>query len=88
MENKNGYPIYRHRDNGRTVKVRRVQLDNHWVVPYNPYLAAKYDCHINVEICLSIAAIKYLFKYVFKGHYHATIKIRGNDMQEQRQVQV
>jgi hypothetical protein len=76
------------KNNGRTVKVRGVQLDNRWVVPYNPYLTTKYDCHINVEICSSIAVIKYLFKYVFKGHDRATIEIRGNNMQGQGQRQV
>ena len=30
--------------------------------------AQKYDAHINVEICSSITAVKYLFKYVYKGH--------------------
>ena len=63
-ENEDGYPIYRRRNNGRTVEVNKIQLDNRWVVPYNSYLTTKYDCHINVEICLSITAIKYLFKYV------------------------
>jgi hypothetical protein len=43
-------------------------LDNRWVVPYNPYLLAKFDCHINVEICSTIKAIKYLYKYFYKGH--------------------
>src|SRR5439155_627009 len=64
-----GYPIYRRRNNGRTVEVNKIQLDNRWVVPYNPYLTTKYDCHINVEICSSITAIKYLFIAVFKIVY-------------------
>ena len=85
IENEDGYPIYRHRNNGRTVEVRGIQLDNRWVVPYNPYLTTKYDCHINVEICSSIAVIKYLFKYVYKGHDRATIEIGRNNMQEQEQ---
>ncbi|CAK8535268.1 unnamed protein product [Lathyrus sativus] len=37
-------------------------VDNKWVVPYNPWLLLKYDCHINVEICSSIKSIKYLYK--------------------------
>jgi len=78
-ENEDGYPIYRRRNNGRTVEVNKIQLDNRWVVPYNPYLTTKYDCHINVEICSSITAIKYLFKYVYKGHDRATVEVRNND---------
>ena len=78
-ENEDGYPIYRQRNNGRTVEVNKIQLDNRWVVPYNPYLTTKYDCHINVEICSSITAIKYLFKYVYKGHDRATVEVRNND---------
>ena len=78
-ENEDGYPIYRRRNNGRTVEVNGIQLDNRWVVPYNPYLTTKYNCHINVEICSSITAIKYLFKYVYKGHDRATVEVRNND---------
>ena len=47
-ENMDSYPIYRRRNDGRTVEVKGIQLDNRWVVPYNPYLTTKYDCHINV----------------------------------------
>ena len=79
-ENEDGYPIYRRRNNGRTVEVNKIQLDNRWVVPYNPYLTTKYDCHINVEICSSITAIKYLFKYVYKGHDRATIEIINDEI--------
>ncbi|XP_022856895.1 uncharacterized protein LOC111377965 [Olea europaea var. sylvestris] len=62
------YPLYRRRDDGLTVKVRGSVLDNRWIVPYNPYILAKYDCHTNVEICSSVKVVKYLYKYVYKGH--------------------
>src|ERR1700722_9526842 len=73
-ENENGYPIYRRRKNDHFVKTRSgIQLDNRWVVPHNIDLATKYDAHINVEICNSILAIKYLYKYIYKGHDRATV---------------
>jgi hypothetical protein len=50
-------------------------FDNRWVVPYNPYLLLKYDCHINVEICTSVKSIKYLYKYVYKGHDRAEVQV-------------
>ena len=75
-ENENGYPIYCRCENGRFVETRSgIRLDNRWVVPYNISLATKYNAHINVEICNSILAIKYLYKYVYKGHDRATITL-------------
>ncbi|XP_026450614.1 uncharacterized protein LOC113350698 [Papaver somniferum] len=41
--------------------------DNRFVVPYNPWLLQKYDCHINVEVCSTIQSVKHLYKYVYKG---------------------
>ncbi len=43
-------------------------FDNRWVVPYNPYLTMRYQCHINVAVYSSITTMKYLYKYVYKGH--------------------
>lgn len=43
-----GYPIYRRRDNGRTVKKGNWIIDNRFVVPYNRYLLMRYNAHINV----------------------------------------
>ena len=62
------YPCYRRSDNGRTVKAGRYDLDNRWIVPYNPWLSKKFCAHINLEACMSVKSVKYLFKYVYKGH--------------------
>ncbi|XP_021737552.1 uncharacterized protein LOC110704077 [Chenopodium quinoa] len=51
-----GYPMYRRRDSGERVRIRGAYLDNRSVIPYNPYLSALFDCHLNVEICSSIQA--------------------------------
>lgn len=40
----NGYPLYRRTDNGSCANVRGASLDNRYVVPYNPYLLAKFNC--------------------------------------------
>ena len=69
-----GYPTYRRRDNGRGVQLGKAVLDNRWVVPYNPFLLLKYNAHINVEICTTVTAVKYLYKYVYKGHDRAIVE--------------
>jgi hypothetical protein len=74
MMNVNIYPIYRRRDTGCTILVHGIELDNRWVVPHNVYLSTKYNAHINIEVCNNIHAVKYLFKYVYKGHDRATIE--------------
>jgi hypothetical protein len=60
------YAVLRRRNTGVRVNRRGVELDNAWVVPYNPHLM-KFDCHINVECLRGIAGMKYLFKYLLKG---------------------
>jgi len=57
------------------------------VVPHNVYLSTKYNAHINVEVYNNIHAIKYLFKYVYKGHDRATVEIsRQSDIATKRNV--
>ncbi|XP_065639622.1 uncharacterized protein LOC136072347 [Hydra vulgaris] len=56
----NGYPRYRRRDNGLVINIKGNNVDNRWVVPYNPWLSKKYQAHINVEACMSVKAVKYL----------------------------
>ncbi|KAH8942811.1 hypothetical protein BDL97_13G015200 [Sphagnum fallax] len=55
-------------------------FDNRWVVPYNPYLTMRYKCHINVEVYSSITAVKYLYKYVYKGHDPVAGGADGNNV--------
>ncbi|XP_042968040.1 uncharacterized protein LOC122301037 [Carya illinoinensis] len=67
--------VIKRSNNGRTARIRDHDLDNRWVVPYNPYLVAMFGCHINVEICCTIKAVKYLYKYIYKGHDHVAFNL-------------
>ena len=57
-----GYPKYFRPDNGRAYEVSGRLTDNHWLVPFNPFLSAKLNCHVNVECAASILSIKYAFQ--------------------------
>jgi hypothetical protein len=88
-----GYPEYCRRDNGQTFTVpkpgfpdQQVVRDNRWVVPYNPCLLQKYRSHINVEVCASVQAIKYIHKYVYKGTDRTTVAVTATDDEITRYV--
>lgn len=82
----NGYPMYRRRDNGMTADVRGHTIDNRYVVPYNPYLLAKFECHLNVEVCTTVKSVKYIYKYVYKGYDCATVELETNEANANLQV--
>lgn len=76
-----GYPLYRRSQGAsftKRIRRRNITIDSRWVVPYNPYLLQKYDCHLNVEICSSVASVKYLYKYVYKGSDRSTFVLGEN----------
>ncbi len=77
-----GYPEYQRYQTCIFVDPKtQCVVDNRWIVPYNLHLATKYHAHINVEICSSISAVKYLYKYVYKGPDRATTVVeRWADM--------
>ncbi|KAF7835804.1 putative transmembrane protein [Senna tora] len=77
-----GYCKYRRRDSGHFIEKSGIKLDNRFVVPYNPTLLLRYQTHINVEFCNQSRSIKYLFKYVSKGHDKVTAALCNPDSAE------
>ena len=80
---RNGFPKYRRRDNAdkfyayhRKLNGQTHYVDNRMVVPHNPYLLKKFDCHINIEYCSSEMALKYIHKYIHKGHDRTTMEMK------------
>ena len=82
------YARTRRHNTGRTHQVgmghRAQQVDNRWVVCHSRYLIWRYRCHINVESIASVKAIKYIYKYVYKGHDRTTMEF-GNCQDEVKQ---
>ncbi|GAA0174745.1 hypothetical protein LIER_28076 [Lithospermum erythrorhizon] len=60
--------------------VRGHLLDNRWVIPYNATLLVQFNCHVNVEVCCDIRAVKYLYKYVHKGHDKVIFRITSDNL--------
>lgn len=54
-------------------------MNNQWFVPYNPYKLMIYNCHIKVEVCSRVKAIKYMYKYIYKGHDRCVEYIESDD---------
>jgi hypothetical protein len=70
------YSKYQHHQTRISIDLNMQHMwDNRWIVPYNLHLATKYHAHINVEICLSISAVKYMYKYVYKGPNRAIVVV-------------
>ena len=86
------YATYRRRspeDGGRTVQKGGNLIHNGMIVPYNPYLSLRYNCHINVEVCTSAKSAKYVFKYALKGNDRARVatEVEGEPRDEIREYQ-
>ena len=64
---------------GRIDIVHGMHITNQLVVTYWPYMLTRYNSHINVEVCLGVKAIKYLFKYIYKGHDRCAIYVQSNN---------
>ena len=72
--NEDSYANLRRSNTGKTYKIKDHNIDNRWIVPYPRFWLWKFCCHINMECLLSVKAIKYIYKYVYKGHDHATME--------------
>ncbi|XP_025408974.1 uncharacterized protein LOC112682560 [Sipha flava] len=75
-----GYPKCKRRstdDGGFSVNIKGVDIDNRWIVPYNPVLLRTCNAHVNVEYCSSVKSIKYVCKYVNKGSDQASFALEN-----------
>ncbi|GBM58768.1 hypothetical protein AVEN_179321-1 [Araneus ventricosus] len=79
------YPLNR-RCPSDTTFGRGRKMDNRFVVSYNPYLLLKYNAHINVEVCTSLCAVKYIYKYIYKGFDWANMVLSARQVQYQEIV--
>ncbi|XP_065203965.1 uncharacterized protein LOC135834055 [Planococcus citri] len=71
-----GYVHYKRPNKPESVALKKNrEINNQWIVPYNPDLLMMFDCHINVEIASTVKIIKYLFKYIHKGPDMAKVSI-------------
>ena len=82
-----GYPSYARPNDGRSYSlfvsgIGDVLLNNTWIVPFNPFLSAKFDCHINVESVATFRTIKYCFKYIHKGPDRATVEYDRDEIKK------
>ena len=59
-----------------------VEVDNRWVVEYNPFLLLIFECHINLQHVFSKKPVKYLCKYCCKGQDRALCTIRKKNCDE------
>ncbi|KAL6180848.1 hypothetical protein ACLB2K_047507 [Fragaria x ananassa] len=81
VQGEDAYPVYQRRPNRQPVYLRgrgNMTVNNRWVVPYNPWLLLRYNCHINVEVCGSIKSVKYLYKYIYKGPDRESLEVQSN----------
>ena len=70
-----GYAEYRRRNDGKFVTHSGQKLTNEFVVPYNPTLCRIFDAHINVEVCVTIKAVRYLYKYIYKNVDYLSVEL-------------
>ncbi|OAV95193.1 hypothetical protein PTTG_26736 [Puccinia triticina 1-1 BBBD Race 1] len=73
------YPAYKRRKDGHRITKYSNTFDSGSVVPYNKFLTLMFECHINVELPVNTTAIKYLYKYITKGHNRAYMAVEIED---------
>jgi hypothetical protein len=66
------------KENGHKEKILW-NADNQWTAATIPWFIKHFDCHVNVEVVGFVTAVKYLFKYIYKGHDSALLQFFKGD---------
>ena len=72
--NEDSYANLRRHNTGKKYKVGGHEVDNRWVVSYPIFWLWVFRCHINMECLFSVKGLKYIYKYVYKGHDRTTME--------------
>ena len=72
--NDDSYANLRRRNTGKKYKLGNHWVDNRWIVTYPIFWLWVFRCHINMECLFSIKGLKYIYKYVYKGHDRTTME--------------
>ncbi len=78
MANKNDYHLNKGAKRDFLLNARNdgLLLDKKYVVPN---FLRKYNCHINLEIFITINIVKYLFKYSYKDNDRTTVTLEDQN---------
>lgn len=84
--NNDAYPTYKRRAPEQCGFVAKnkysAQIDNRFIAPYNPWFTYKFNCHFFFESCNSIRAVKYIYKYCYKGNDRASFQFKKKKDEE------
>lgn len=53
---------------------------------YMPFLTNLLDCHVNVDVCLTVNIFMYLYKYLFKGPDRMMFTISSADSDKGNEI--
>ncbi|XP_063981073.1 uncharacterized protein LOC135164546 [Diachasmimorpha longicaudata] len=81
-----GYPHYKRKNTTSYTRRDGFVFDNRHVVPHNQQLLLMFNCHINVKVVTSVKAVKYLYKYIYKGHDAAAVVIQESESNQDQGV--
>jgi len=65
------------RDSFTFIKLRQSYIySSRDVAPYNAYFSTHFNAYINIKSYVGYCAVKYIFKYIYKGPNHAIITLK------------
>lgn len=77
-----GYALYRRQNTETFTRCDDFEYDNRHVVPYNKELLLLFRCHVKTEHVNAMSSVKYIYKYVYKGHDAASGIIQDSESNE------
>lgn len=78
----------KNKNDRRTFNISNHILNNQDIILYNLVLSTKYNYLINIEVDTLVFATKYIHKYIYKRHDCTTMKIRNEEDEVKKYIDV